>query len=104
MKYNTYYKTYILGKMKVSSAFKNIKLPCLRSILILAKPGSQTPKKSLDAVHRVFLPTLNNNDYKNNKGIFCLKEIAFVRIYRLGFGVGCIGLVLKLKMVSIVMI
>ena len=62
------------------------------------------PKKSLGAGHRAFLPTLNDNYFNNNNGIFRLKEIAFVSIYRLGFGVRCIGPILKLKMVFIVMI
>ena len=57
------------------------------------------PKKSLGAGYRVFLPALNANYFKNNNGIFCLREIAFVSIYKLGFGVRCIVLVLKLKMV-----
>ena len=61
-------------------------------------------KKLLGSGHRVFLPTLNDNGFKNNNGIFCLKEIAYVSIYKLGFGVRCIKLILNLKMVPIIKI
>ena len=61
------------------------------------------PKKSLGAGQIFFLPTLNYNDFKHNNGIFCRREIAFVSNYKSGFGVWCIGPILKLKMVFIVM-
>ena len=32
----------------------------------------QDPKNSLDDGHRVFLPTLNDNDFKNNNGTVLL--------------------------------
>ena len=38
------------------------------------------PKTSLSIRHRVFITTLNNNNFKDNKGIFCLREISFVGI------------------------
>ena len=52
------------------------------------------PHKLLGAGHRVFLPTLNGNNFKYNNIIFRRRETAFVGIYKLGFGVRCIGLVL----------
>ena len=47
--------------------------------MFLVKPYfSQTrvsnPKQSLGAVHDFFLPTLKNNDFKNNNGIFVLEK------------------------------
>ena len=50
----------------------------------------------------LFLPILKG--LKNNNGIFRLREIAFVSIYKLGFEVRCTGLILQLKMVFILII
>ena len=55
------------------------------------------PHNSLGDGHRVFLPTLNGNNFKNNNIIFRRRETAFVSIYKLGFGVRYIGLVLNIK-------